>query len=142
MANVTIKELGKLPDAGERKLVQVQGQTVCVSRDKKLDRKGNPVYRASLVQKDGTFGKSFRTNGSPTLIVGQALNTMSSSKSQNISESQKKALYSGMGYAACMEGKAIPFKSEENKKKFKEGLSIGKKASTNYPNRKGGKKNG
>lgn len=53
-------------------------------------------------------------------------------------EAEKKAFYSGMGYAACMEGKAIPFKNEDNKASFKAGLEKGKDKVKNYPNRRGG----
>lgn len=53
---------------------------------------------------------------------------------------QKKAYYSGMGYAACMEGKAIPFKNEENKASFKAGYNKGKQQVKQYPNRRGGDK--
>ena len=51
---------------------------------------------------------------------------------------QKKAFYSGMGYGACMEGKAIPFASEANKESFKAGLKRGQEKSKKYPSRKGG----
>lgn len=54
-------------------------------------------------------------------------------------EGQRKAYYSGMGYRAGMEGKAIPFKNEENKKSFREGYRKAKARVSNYPDRKGGK---
>ena len=53
---------------------------------------------------------------------------------------QKKAYYSGMGYAACMEGKAIPFKNEKNKESFKAGYKKAKEQVKGYPDRKGGNK--
>lgn len=42
-------------------------------------------------------------------------------KMKRYTEAQKKAYYSGMGYRACAEGKAIPFKNEANKESFKQG---------------------
>lgn len=40
---------------------------------------------------------------------------------------QRKAYYSGMGYACAANGKAINFKSEENKQSFYAGWGVGKK---------------
>lgn len=40
---------------------------------------------------------------------------------------QRKAYYSGMGYACAAYGKAINFKSEENKQSFYAGWGAGKK---------------
>lgn len=40
---------------------------------------------------------------------------------------QRKAYYSGMGYACAANGKAINFKSEENKQSFYAGWGAGKK---------------
>ncbi len=40
---------------------------------------------------------------------------------------QKKAYYSGMGYACAANGKAINFKNEKNKQSFYAGWGAGKK---------------
>lgn len=61
-------------------------------------------------------------------------------KGKKYTEAQKKAYYSGMGYAVCQEGKRIDFKSEENKDSFRAGLKKGKERSTKYPDRKGSNK--
>ena len=53
------------------------------------------------------------------------------------SRAQKKAYYSGMGYRAGQEGKAIPFKSEKNKQSFRDGYKKAKKAVAKYPKIKG-----
>ena len=52
---------------------------------------------------------------------------------------QRKAYYSGMGYRAGKEGKAIPFKSEKNRESFRQGYRNSKNAVSKYPN-VGGKK--
>ena len=52
---------------------------------------------------------------------------------------QRKAYYSGMGYRAGQEGKAIPFRSEKNKESFRRGYRNVKNTVAKYP-RTGGKK--
>ncbi len=47
---------------------------------------------------------------------------------------QKKAYYSGMGYAAAYKGKAIPFASDKNKQAFREGYRKGVVVTGKYPN--------
>lgn len=47
---------------------------------------------------------------------------------------QKKAYYSGMGYRAAHEGKAIPFKSEKNKESFRRGYKKAGESVKKYPN--------
>lgn len=47
---------------------------------------------------------------------------------------QKKAYYSGMGYRAACEGKAIPFKNGENKESFRQGYKKAGKTVKDYPN--------
>lgn len=53
---------------------------------------------------------------------------------------QRKAYYSGMGYAACQAGKRIDFKSEQNKASFKAGLAKGKERAAKLPKKSGGVK--
>lgn len=52
------------------------------------------------------------------------------------SSGQKKAYYSGMGYAAAHKGKKIDFKSEKNKQSFREGYRKGVTVIVNYPDLK------
>ena len=54
-------------------------------------------------------------------------------KKSKYSQAQKRAYYSGQGYRAAYEGKAIPFKSENNKKSFKEGFKSVKIIVSGYP---------
>ena len=50
-------------------------------------------------------------------------------------DSQKKAYYSGMGYRAAVEGKAIPFKSDKTKRSFLAGWLAAKRKVSKYPNK-------
>lgn len=59
--------------SGESRLEKVGKHQVLVSRDKHLDRSGNPVYRAKVLNPDGTFGKSYRTNNSYATAIWCAL---------------------------------------------------------------------
>ena len=56
--------------------------------------------------------------------------------SKKYSNGQKKAYYSGMGYAAAHKGKAIPFKSDKNKQSFREGYKKGVTVIVKYPDLK------
>lgn len=49
------------------------------------------------------------------------------------SSGQKKAYYSGMGYAAARKGKKIPFKSEKNMTSFRQGYKKGVTVIVKYP---------
>lgn len=57
-------------------------------------------------------------------------------KKAKYSEGQKKAYYSGMGYAAAAAGKRIDFKSPERKESFKEGLKAGIEKAKRLPDRR------
>ena len=46
---------------------------------------------------------------------------------------QKKAYYSGMGYRAAKDGKAISFKNEKNKQSFREGYKAAGTTVSKYP---------
>lgn len=52
------------------------------------------------------------------------------------SRSQKRAYYSGQGYRAAHEGKAIPFKNEKNKESFRKGYNSVKVIVSRYPDLK------
>ena len=62
------------------------------------------------------------------------------SKNQKYTQGQKRAYYSGQGYRAAYEGKAIPFKSEKNKRSFQEGYTSVKITVSKYPDLKSKKK--
>lgn len=59
---------------GESKIEKVGRKKVLITRDKYLDRNGNPVYRASVINSDGTTGKAYRSNGGPGYAVEHAIN--------------------------------------------------------------------
>jgi len=65
---------GGLNNPGKSKLVKVGKHKILLSRADKLDRYGNPVHTATLINKDGTFGESYRSNGSGTFTTAAALN--------------------------------------------------------------------
>lgn len=54
-------------------------------------------------------------------------------KKSKYTAAQRKAYYSGMGYRAGYEGKAIPFKNDKNKQSFKEGFASVKVIVSKYP---------
>lgn len=64
---------GGFSNSGEKKVCKVGKYSVLVERAERLDRYGNPVHTATVINKDGTMGKSARTNGNATLAVSQAL---------------------------------------------------------------------
>ena len=62
------------------------------------------------------------------------------SKNQKYSAGQRKAYYSGQGYRAGYEGKAIPFKNPKNKQSFREGFASVKITVSKYPDLESKKK--
>ena len=56
--------------------------------------------------------------------------------SKKYSSGQRKAYYSGMGYAAAQKGKRIPFQSEKNLTSFREGYRKGVTVIVKYPDLK------
>lgn len=79
------------------------------------------------------------TGGNKNLEVAKKMpNKSNTGGRKRYTAAQKKAYYSGMGYATCMEGKAIDFKNEDNKESFKAGLAKGKERAKTLPNRRGG----
>lgn len=64
---------GGFSNAGEAKVCKVGKHKVLLTRANRLDRYGNPVHTATVINKDGSMGKSYRGNGSATLIVSKAL---------------------------------------------------------------------
>ena len=64
---------GGFSNAGESKVCKVGKYKVLVSRGERLDRYGNPVHTATLINKDGSLGESYRSSGSASLVVSRAL---------------------------------------------------------------------
>ena len=64
---------GGLSYPNESKICKVGNRKILLTRASKLDRYGNPVHTATLINKDGTTGMSYRTNGSATLCVSNLL---------------------------------------------------------------------
>lgn len=64
---------GGFSNAGEAKVCKVGKYKVLVTRANKLDRYGNPVHTATVINKDGTVGSSYRANGNASLVVQEAL---------------------------------------------------------------------
>lgn len=64
---------GGFSNPGESKVCKVGKYKVLVSRGDRLDRYGNPVHTATLINKDGSLGASYRSNGSASLVVSRAL---------------------------------------------------------------------
>ena len=58
---------------GAAKVYKVGKYRVLVSRAENLDRYGNPVHTATLLGKNGTLLKSYKSNGSATLVVSNCL---------------------------------------------------------------------
>ena len=64
---------GGFSNPGESKVCKVGKYKVLVSRGDRLDRYGNPVHTATLINKDGSLGASYKSNGSASLVVLRAL---------------------------------------------------------------------
>ena len=60
---------GGFSNPGESKICKVGKYKVLVSRAERLDYYGNPVHSAVLINKDGTLGKSSKSNGAATNAV-------------------------------------------------------------------------
>ena len=70
-------------NSGESRVFNVDGQDVLLSRNVYLDTYGNPVYYASVMDKDGVSGKRFRTNGNPALAVRECLEHLEKQRSKS-----------------------------------------------------------
>ena len=64
---------GGFSNPGESKVCKVGKHKVLVSRANKLNKYGNPLHTATLIKKDGSLGKSYKSTGSATFVVSQAL---------------------------------------------------------------------
>ena len=65
---------GGLSNSGESKICKVGKHKLLLTRSVYLDRYGNPVHTAALINRDGTMGASYKSNGSATFIAEKALN--------------------------------------------------------------------
>lgn len=81
---------GGFSNPGEQKLLNVGKHKVVLSRSEKLDRYGNPVHTAFVVNKDGSTGKPYRSNGSASLVVSKALKNVGVSTKYNRSKREKR----------------------------------------------------
>ena len=85
---------GGLNYPNESKVCKVGKHKILLTRASKLDRYGNPVHTATLINKDGTTGLSARTNGTATLCVSNLLKKMgidTKHKAYKVSAKKKKA---------------------------------------------------
>lgn len=64
---------GGFSNPGERRICNVGKHKVLVERADRLDRYGNPVHTATVINKNGRLGASYRSNGSAALVVSEAL---------------------------------------------------------------------
>lgn len=60
---------GSLNYPNESKVCNVGTRKVLITRSKNLDKYGNPIHTATMINKDGSTGKSYRTNGGATNAV-------------------------------------------------------------------------
>ena len=65
---------GGLSYSNESRICRVGKHKVLLNRSKYLNKYGNPVHTATVINNDGSVGSSYRGSGSATLIVGKALN--------------------------------------------------------------------
>lgn len=62
-----------MSNPNESKVCKVGKYNVLLTRANKLDRYGNPVHTATVLNKNGVPCKSYRSNGSATYVVSTAL---------------------------------------------------------------------
>ena len=64
---------GGFSNPGESKIFNIGKHKVLLTRGEKLDKYGNPIHTATVMQKNGQLGKPYRSNGSATEVVTGAL---------------------------------------------------------------------
>ncbi len=64
---------GGFSNPGEEKTFKVGSHKVRLKRSERLNLYGNPIHTATVINKDGTEGGSYRGTGSATMIVSKAL---------------------------------------------------------------------
>lgn len=65
---------GALSNPNQSVLCRIGAHKVNITRGSKLDYYGNPVYTATYINKDGSYGQSYKTNGSCRMAVKGVLN--------------------------------------------------------------------
>lgn len=65
--------VGQISNPGESKILKVGKHRVLLTRGDKLDKYGNPVHTATLIDEKGRLQKSYRGNGAATTVVSVAL---------------------------------------------------------------------
>lgn len=64
---------GGFSNPGESRIFKVGKHKVLLTRGERLDKYGNPIHTATVIQKNGALGNSYRGSGSATNIVAGAL---------------------------------------------------------------------
>ncbi len=64
---------GGFSNPGESRICRVGKYNVLVTRADRLDRNGNVVHTATVINKDGTLGSTYKSNGAADYIVSCAL---------------------------------------------------------------------
>ena len=64
---------GGFSNPGESKIIKVGKHKVLVSRANKLNKYGNPIHSATLVNSNGSLGKTYKSSGSATLVASECL---------------------------------------------------------------------
>ncbi|MGN0824553.1 MAG: hypothetical protein ACI4MB_05755 [Candidatus Coproplasma sp.] len=64
---------GGFSNPGQSKVFKVGNHKVLLTRSDKLNSNGNPIHTATVINKDGSLGKPYRSDGSATLVVSGAL---------------------------------------------------------------------
>lgn len=64
---------GGLSYPNESKICKVGKHKILLVRADKLNRYGNPVHTATIINKDGSPGLSYKSDGSATLVVSNLL---------------------------------------------------------------------
>lgn len=64
---------GGLSSPNASKVCKVGQHKILLTRSAKLDYYGNPVHTATYINKDGTSGIQYRSNGSATYTVSHLL---------------------------------------------------------------------
>lgn len=81
---------GGFSNPGESKVCRVGKYKVLVSRADRLNKYGNPVHTATLINSDGSVGASYRSDGSATLVVSRALERNGIGTKRSAGNGQKK----------------------------------------------------
>lgn len=64
---------GGFSNPNEKRVCNVGKHKVLVERSMYLNKYGNPVHTATLINNDGTMGRSYRSAGNASMVVSEAL---------------------------------------------------------------------